>query len=391
MGVIDYIWLGLTTIVVIAGLVNLFVMGRNITKKIVKNAKFRYDSELAKRFVSDFKLPISVVYPQHVFMHQLELYEDEYDSETWWNALWTMIDDAYDGSASKFLKDYYDVRDKIITDTMENPAYKAFTQMDMKQYAFERPKVSKNNVYNGENIGKKFLSVDLSKANFQALRYVNPDIVLGAETYKDFISKFTNLDYVAMSKYSRQVIFGKLNVDRQITVEKYLINKIYELLKSDQIDLTYGARDLLYGMTLVSMSNDELIFDVSNINDDVRIDSVMYSIEDIVKRELNLDVHTEYYTLKGWQLTSPTNKQVCQTFFEKIDLLHYDVENRGKLVCVPLPFHNIIYKLHHKQDLVYDDQYFIYEKMLCRFTDRFELNELKKGDKNNGKEEKREE
>ena len=97
MGVIDYIWLGLTTIVVIAGLVNLFVMGRNITKKIVKNAKFRYDSELAKRFVSDFKLPISVVYPQHVFMHQLELYEDEYDSETWWNALWTMIDDAYDG------------------------------------------------------------------------------------------------------------------------------------------------------------------------------------------------------------------------------------------------------------------------------------------------------
>ena len=222
MGVIDYIWLGLTTIVVIAGLVNLFVMGRNITKKIVKNAKFRYDSELAKRFVSDFKL--------------LELYEDEYDSETWWNALWTMIDDAYDGSASKFLKDYYDVRDKIITDTMENPAYKAFTQMDMKQYAFERPKVSKNNVYNGENIGKKFLSVDLSKANFQALRYVNPDIVLGAETYKDFISKFTNLDYVAMSKYSRQVIFGKLNVDRQITVEKYLINKIYyRLIRSYSI------------------------------------------------------------------------------------------------------------------------------------------------------------
>ena len=51
--------------------------------------------------------------------------------------------------------------------------------MDMKQFAFERPKVSKNNVYNGENIGKNFLSVDLSKANFQALKYVNPDIVLG--------------------------------------------------------------------------------------------------------------------------------------------------------------------------------------------------------------------
>lgn len=375
MGVIDIVWLGLTVLVVAAGLINLFVMGRRISQKIVKNAKFRYNQELAKRFVSDFKLPISVVYPEYVFMHQLELYEDEYDSETSWNALWDMIDNAYEGNPDLFLKEYYDVRDKIITDTMENPAYKEFTQMDMKQFAFERPKVSKNNVYNGENIGKKFLSVDLSKANFQALKYVNPDIVLGAETYKDFIAKFTSLDYVAMSKYSRQVIFGKLNVDRQITVEKYLINKIYELLTNDETDI-------LYGLTLVSMSNDELIFDASNA-DSEKVQSEMLKIVSLVKEKLRLDVHTEYYTLKGWQLTSPSNKQICQTFFEKINL----VDTSTKLVCVPLPFHNIIYKLHHKMELVHDDMFFIYEKMLCRFTDRFELKELKKGEKN-GKEEK---
>ena len=375
MGVIDIVWLGLTVLVVAAGLINLFVMGRRISQKIVKNAKFRYNQELAKRFVSDFKLPISVVYPEYVFMHQLELYEDEYDSETWWNALWDMIDNAYEGNADLFLKEYYDVRDKIITETMENPAYKEFTQMDMKQFAFERPKVSKNNVYNGENIGKNFLSVDLSKANFQALKYVNPDIVLRAETYKDFIAKFTSLDYVAMSKYSRQVIFGKLNVDRQITVEKYLINKIYELMTNDETDI-------LYGLTLVSMSNDELVFDASNA-DSEKVQSEMLKIVSLVKEKLGLDVHTEYYTLKGWQLTSPSNKQICQTFFEKIDL----IDSSTKLVCVPLPFHNIIYKLHHKMELVHDDMFFIYEKMLCRFTDRFELKELKKGEKN-GKEEK---
>ena len=375
MGIIDYVLLSLTVIVVAAGLINLFVMGRRISQKIVNNVKFRYNQELAKRFVSDFKLPISVVYPEYVFMHQLELYEDEYNSETWWNGLWAMIDSAYEGNADLFLKDYYDVRDKIITDTMENPAYKEFTQMDMKQFAFERPNVSKNNVYNGENIGKKFLSVDLSKANFQALKYVNPDIVLGAETYKDFIAKFTSLDYVAMSKYSRQVIFGKLNVDRQITIEKYLINKIYELLTNDETDI-------LYGLTLVSMSNDELIFDANNA-DSEKVQSEMLKIVSLVKEKLGLDVHTEYYTLKGWQLTSPSNKQICQTFFEKIDL----IDTSTKLVCVPLPFHNIIYKLHHKMELVHDDMFFIYEKMLCRFTDRFELKELKKGEKND-KEEK---
>ena len=382
MGVIDIVWLGLTVLVVAAGLINLFVMGRRISQKIVKNAKFRYNQELAKRFVSDFKLPISVVYPEYVFMHQLELYEDEYDSETWWNALWDMIDNAYEGNADLFLKEYYDVRDKIITDTMENPAYKEFTQMDMKQFAFERPKVSKNNVYNGENIGKNFLSVDLSKANFQALKYVNPDIVLGAETYKDFIAKFTSLDYVAMSKYSRQVIFGKLNVDRQITVEKYLINNIFKLLEID-LKLGYERYD---GIKLVSMSNDELIFEVK---EDVifcsrdKVVDIMKDIERQVKEKLGLDVHTEYYTLKGWQLTSPSNKQICQTFFENIAL----IDTSTTLVCVPLPFHNIIYKLHHKMELVHDDMFFIYEKMLCRFTDRFEMKELKKGEKN-GKEEK---
>ena len=58
---------GLTVLVVAAGLINLFVMGRRISQKIVKNAKFRYNQELAKRFVSDFKLPISVVYPEYVY------------------------------------------------------------------------------------------------------------------------------------------------------------------------------------------------------------------------------------------------------------------------------------------------------------------------------------
>jgi hypothetical protein len=140
--------------------------------------------------------------------------------------------------------------------------------------------------------------------------------------------------------------------------------------------------DVLYGLKLVSMSNDELIFNADDA-DSEKVQSAMLRIVSVVKEKLGLDVHTEYYTLKGWQLTSPSNKQICQTFFEKIDL----IDSSTKLVCVPLPFHNIIYKLHHKMELVHDDMFFIYEKMLCRFTDRFELKELKKGDKN-GKEEK---
>ena len=38
MGIIDYVWLGLTVLVVAAGLINLFVLGRRVSQKIVKNA-----------------------------------------------------------------------------------------------------------------------------------------------------------------------------------------------------------------------------------------------------------------------------------------------------------------------------------------------------------------
>ena len=354
-----------------------FWMGFKILKKIRDNALFRYDRELAKRFVSDLKLPISVIYPEHIFHYQLKLY----GCLTAWENLWKLIDEKFDGDQKKFLEDYYQIRDKIIKDTLANPAYVEFTKMDMKKFAFGRPEgISKNNVYNGENLDKVFLSVDMSKANFQALRYVSPDIVLGAQTYEDFIGKFTDIDYIAKSKYSRQVIFGKLNVERQMTVERWLTNQIYELLKAK---LSLGFKKYK-DVKLVSMSNDELIYDITGFGDDdehTKLAELKKSIEVIVDVELDLKVHTEAYSLNGWQLVSPTNSEFHQTFFEKVNLFPEDYDDESKLVCVPLPFHNLIYKLWNNKTLCPDDKYFVYEKMMCQYTDNFKLIPLEKNGK----------
>ena len=76
------------------------------------------------------------------------------------------------------------------------------------------------NIYNNSNTGKKFISIDLKKANFQALRKFNPEIVMncGHTTILLNISMVTNIS--KKSKYTRQVIFGKLNPRRTITFEK---------------------------------------------------------------------------------------------------------------------------------------------------------------------------
>ena len=343
-------------------------------KHIRDNAMFRYDRDMAKRFVSDLKIPVGVIYPAWIFRHQLKLYGELLR----WEKLWEFIDERYDGDAHKFLDDYYQIRDRIIKETLNNPAYQEFIKMDMNKFKFERPKdISKNNVYNGEQIGKLFLSVDMSKANFQALRYVSPDIVKGAETYRDFIKTFTDLDYVADSKYTRQVVFGKLNVDRQMTVERYITFRIWETIWN-MGDIMKSASGLIEYMWLRSMSNDELIFEVYPEQEKDWLTDAQQRIVSEVKNKLGIDVHTEVFTLKGWQFVSPTNSEVCQTFFEKVDY----ISGESKLVCVPLPYHNIIYKLWKEEEIYDADKYFIYEKMVCKFTDTFKLVPLEKGKKN---------
>ena len=344
-----------------------------VFKKVNQNAKFRYDFDLAARFVSDYKLPVSVINSKSIFRNQLVMLEPEYGAMTKWDELWQLIDEKYEGSQKAFLDDYYQIRDKIIMSTLDNPAYKEFNEMDMSKYAFKRPEgVSKNNVYNGANLRKRFFSIDMSKANFQALRFVNPDIVLGAKTYVEFINKFTPLEYVSTSKYSRQVIFGKLNVERQMTVERYITNEI-RLLIQDLPELEVFRKS---GACLVSQSNDELIYETTEVdNGVVDMKKVSEVIIKNVHEQLGIDVHTEEYTLRGWQLCAKSNSHVSQTFFEKIRLDKQ--EEFRHLVCVPLSFHNIIYKLLYKQPLTEMDMYFVYEKkMLCKFTDIFELKEI---------------
>lgn len=73
------------------------------------------------------------------------------------------------------------------------------------------------------------------------MKYVNPDIVLNAGTYQDFIKKFTDLEYVAESKYTRQIVFGKMNPKRHITVEKYHFD--YEGLDSRYCENFYLLTD----------------------------------------------------------------------------------------------------------------------------------------------------
>ena len=119
ISIIYYLLGGLAAVYIFGKLV--FVLYKTFNS-IRENALFRYDRDLAKRFVSDLKLPVGVIYPAWIFRHQLKLYGD-LDK---WDALWNVIDKNYDGDLHKFLDDYYQIRDRIIKETLERRSIRVF-------------------------------------------------------------------------------------------------------------------------------------------------------------------------------------------------------------------------------------------------------------------------
>lgn len=326
---------------------------------------FRYDEELVKRFVNDYKLPI-VMLKDKYFFYYLGWYEKEFNSFTKWKNLWHVIDERFEGDAKKFLKEYYDVRENVIVTISESEAYQKFNNMDMSVFALkDKPEVTSNNIYNCNNIGKAFLSIDLRKANFQALRYVDREILLGADTYEEFISKFTDLDYIKDSKYFRSVVFGKLNPKRHITVEKYLINEVWKVYE-----------DIWNWGKIVSLSNDEIVIelDLQSLSySKLMINKFTDDIKDTIKERLDLDVRVEYFTLDGYRLQSKETGEFRDPFFVKTDLSSMKI----KFTCLPDTYRAIVENLYDNMKPCEEDYHFMHEGIDCRYMEEFDLTKIK--------------
>ena len=324
-----------------------------------------YNRELAKRFISDYKLQIPLINEKYFFYH-LALYQEDYNSLEYYFELLDMIGKKYGGDCNKFLEDYYNVRDKIITTIVESEAFQKFNTMDMNVFTIkDRPNITSDNIYNNDNIGKFFISIDLKKANFQTLRNIDKDIVFGADTYEEFIGKFTDLDYIKESKYTRQVIWGKCNPKRHITAEKYFIIQIYKKVIEQFPHLSNKC---------VSLSNDEMIFNVEFLryNDKLTCFSLKKDIQTIAK-EIGFDVHVEFFHLKGYNLVFKESRSIRKTFFMKD---YFCTDGKFKMIGVPLQYHSIAYKLYKGKELSEIDYHFDYEGMDARFCEEFDIEEI---------------
>ena len=82
-----------------------------------------------------------------------------------------------------------DIRDAI-TGNLRKESFQRFNN-DRLEVFDTKDVLKKANLYHPDHNEKQFLSIDLKKANFHALRYYDPEIVDHAETFEDWILQFT--------------------------------------------------------------------------------------------------------------------------------------------------------------------------------------------------------
>ena len=243
----------------------------------------KIDLDLRDRFVKDYNLPIQVLVSPY-FEYFVELYEEDYQSKSKWERLQYEIKTRFEGKPGKYLDHFYITRNQIIEDIEGSQNYKDFCNDPGFFERFKIPGELKCDLYTGAQTGKVFMSIDLKKANFQALKYYNPALIQGAETYEDFIGLYDNSPLLAESKYTRQVIFGKLNAKRQTTIEKWLMWKISERI-SEFLPDTFKP---------FSRQTDEIIYELPK--DYQAIGEIETKIESVVREELGLEVKVEVFT-----------------------------------------------------------------------------------------------
>ena len=330
--------------------------------------------KLRIRFISDLNLPIQVIHSPY-FENMLELLENEYKAKTKYNELLDFINnEPFNGNINKFIENFHFVRNQVITYVENNESYQFFNNVNefkeeveirLSIYDNDIPlKIEKKEVYIPDNDGSEFISIDLKHANYTALHAFNPNIVNDTNSYEEFIEGFCTensyKEYLKNSKYTRQVIFGKLNPKRTITVENYMIMQIYNALCE--------CTNINQIADLYTVKSDEIVFKLKNNTD--KLDGINYG--DCFIIDSNYPIHVTRYKLKHYQFAFETSEAKLNVYEQ------HRIDNGGnvyhkKLKCVPSTYMPQVYKLIHNQSITEDDLVFYYEHQLVKFMHPIKL------------------
>lgn len=237
-------------------------------------------TKLKERFCKDYNLPIRL-YKEPYFYDRIELFDKYFDTVKKWELYIREIDSF--NNEQDYLEYYNKTKDNFINNIKSKPEYETFINFDMNNYAVPNYGIGRKSVFKEDNIGKRLISIDLTKANYSAMKFFNSNLVDNTTNYNQLISRFTDLQHLKNSKYVRQVVFGNLNPKRQVAIEKYMMNFVMEVL------LKY--MDIKYIQTYMG---DEIVFEYF---EGLKLDLLYQDLGEL-QFDKGFELHREDYILK---------------------------------------------------------------------------------------------
>ena len=279
-----------------------------------------YNNKLKQRFVKDYGYQIPV-FEEPYWSFYLDLYPG---CERDWDSLIDCVENNYSGNVEEFISDMGKTRDSIIEHFKSHPKYLEFLNSKLDQFEIngnEYKNLPRGDIYNNECADgvTTYMSVDLKKANIQALRYYSPDLFkVGSvdpsapidQLWDSFTAEFcSNEDahiYLKNSKYLRQAVFGNLKPERQIKIEKFMVLKAFNKIKTERT---------IFSMIPLCVNSDEVVVKTDSTGDvlwkDKYGDVAWIELEEL--RKQRIEVRIDMYKLSRI-LFETSNKHIIDIY-----------------------------------------------------------------------------
>ena len=304
--------------------------------------------KLKERFCKDCNIPLKI-YEEPYFTDRLELYDLFYQSVHKWNVFKSELKKYH--CEQDYFEEYNRVKDNAINDIKNTDAYQRFNQEGMNQYSIKYVGLPSKDIFKPSNNGKLFISIDMKKANFSALRYYDKNIFRGVKTWEQFIGSYTNNHHIINSKYIRQVILGNCNPKRHITYEKYLMDQVLDCLIKD---VGFFVNEVVF------FSNDEIVIDMKNYSDCIKNRDI---IQKILEEHFEFPLKIELFYLHKVNGTQGYCKEIVENL----------VDRSFQFKCLDgymLPF---VMRYMLNEDVTENDKVFIHEGKLAKFIETPEI------------------
>lgn len=300
--------------------------------------------KLKERFCKDCNIPLRL-FKEPYFTERLQLYNSYYNTLDKWNIFVRELEKYK--CEQDYLEEYNRVKDAVINDIKLSDGYNRFNEEDMGKYSVKYKDLPSKDIYKPSNVGKLFISIDMRKANFSALKFYDKSIFSNADTWEEFIERYTENKHIVNSKYIRQVILGNCNPKRQVTYEKYLMGLVLEVLIDE---LGYSAIDIAF------FSNDEIVIDMGKYEDCINKQKIL---EMVVNVRFNIPFRIELFYLHKITGTDGYYKEIVKNI----------IERKYKFKCLNnyvLPF---VLRKFNGEEITENDKVFYHEGLLSKFIE----------------------